>query len=144
MSDRSNRQFTRIHFTRKVRLNFYGTDYDPSRLKDLSLTGMFVLGHFNQKVGDECSVNLTQLGKTSLMFMSAKAKVAWVNDKGIAIQFVSMTYDSYMFLQTTLLYEADDPLFIGLELPDDCPFEIIDAVKPTTKKLNIFRELAIA
>jgi hypothetical protein len=37
-----------------------------------------------------------------------------------------MSFDSYMFLQVTLLYEAEEPLSIGFELPDNCPFEISD------------------
>lgn len=35
-----------------------------------------------------------------------------------------MPLDSYMLLQTILRYEAVDPLEIGLQIPDDCPFEI--------------------
>jgi len=130
-TSKDGRQFTRINFTRKVRLEFNSTDYDFCQIKDLSLTGMFVFGSFEQKVGDTCIVNLCQTGPSTKLALHATATVVWTNDYGLAIQFKSMAYDSYMFLQTTLLYEAEDPIFIGLELPTDCPFEIIDIASET-------------
>jgi hypothetical protein len=39
-----------------------------------------------------------------------------------------MNNESYMYLQTTLLYEADDPLSLSREFPEDCPFELKDSV----------------
>ena len=92
---------------------------------------MFVFGFFEQKVGDTCIVNLCQTGASTKLAMHATATVVWTNDYGLAIQFKSMAFDSYMFLQTTLLYEAKDPMFIGLELPADCPFEIIEVAFET-------------
>ena len=52
--------------------------------------------------------------------------MVWTNDEGIAIEFTSMTFDSYMFLQVALLSEVEDPLPLVIELPEECPFEIID------------------
>ncbi len=47
-----------------------------------------------------------------------------ISYKGMAIKFATMSNDSYMFLQATLLYGAEEPFAMGLELPDKCPFEI--------------------
>ena len=127
MNTASNRRYTRIQFDRKVNLIFQGYDYGAAQIKDLSLSGMYVYGYYNQLEGDECTVILTQTGISSVLALDATAKVAWTEDEGIAIQFTAMTFDSYMFLQTSLLYEAENPLIIGMELPDNCPFTIIDA-----------------
>jgi len=142
MTTQNKRQFTRIHFTRKVRLQFDGTDYEFCQIKDLSLTGMFVFGSFKQKVGDTFIVNLCQTGASTKLAMNATAKVVWINDYGLAIQFKSMAFDSYMFLQTTLLYEAENPLFIGLELPEKRPFEIIEAASETPKETDNFQDFS--
>ena len=66
--------------------------------------------------------------------MQALAKVVRVTDEGLAIEFTKMTFDSYMYLEVVLLYEAQQPLFIGLELPDDSPFQIIDEKPELPKK----------
>lgn len=126
MGVKKKRQFTRIQFNREVLLKFYEGEYAPRRLKDLSLTGMYVFGSFNQQCGDICQAHLFQKSVSTLLEIHASAKVIWINDEGLAIQFTSMAYDSYMYLQTTLLYEAGNPLLMGLELPDNCPFELID------------------
>ena len=126
MVESKKRKFSRIHFDRHVKLDFSDGSFDACRINDLSLTGMFVIGFFKQNVGENCIVNLFQKGISSNLSLQASAKVARRNDEGIAIEFTSMSFDSYMFLQVTLLYEAEEPLSIGLELPDNCPFEISD------------------
>lgn len=120
------RKFTRIHFDRQVNLDFFTDSYDSCQIKDLSLTGMYVLGSFQHHVGEHCLLNLIQTGSSSGLSLLASAKVIRKDDEGIAIEFSSMSSDSYMFLQVILLYEAEDPLFVGVELPENCPFEILD------------------
>lgn len=120
----SKRRFIRVDIVQQARLDFEDTSYDPCQIKDLSLTGMFVSGSFNQQPGDICTIRYSQTGSSSHFYFKATAKIVRAADDGIAIDFKSMPLDSYMLLQTTLLYEALDPLEIGLELPEDCPFEI--------------------
>jgi hypothetical protein len=62
----------------------------------------------------------------AVLTIRAMAKVVREDKDGVAIQFTSMMYDSYMFLQIILLYEAPDPFAISLEYPDNCPFEILE------------------
>lgn len=126
MSEFKRRRFARIIFHRHGELEFPDSKYTDCQIKDLSLTGMYVFGSFQQQVGEHCLVKLYQKGQASELALLADAKVVRTGDKGLAIDFTSMSFDSYMFLQVTLLYEADEPLYIGLELPDDCPFQITD------------------
>jgi hypothetical protein len=88
------------------------------------LTGMFVCGSFYQQIGDECTVRYTRIYNTSGFSFQFKASVVRTATDGIALKFLSMPADNYMQLQTSLLYDAVDPLAVGLELPDDCPFDI--------------------
>ena len=119
------RLFTRIQFDRQVHLEFVERNYENCQLKDLNLTGMFVFGTFTRQVDETCFLVLDQKGESSDLSLQASARVVRTTDDGIAIAFTSMTFESYMFLQATLLYEAGDPITIGLEFPENCPFEII-------------------
>lgn len=126
----TERKFIRVEIIQQARLDFENISYDPCRIKDLSLTGMFICGDFQQQVDDECIIRYCQTCTSSYFYFKARARVVRTTAEGLAIEFVSMPLDSYMLLQTTLLYEAVDPLEIGLQLPEDCPFEItIEASK---------------
>lgn len=126
MSDVSKRQFTRINFTREVMLDFQGTSYSPCRIKDLSLGGMYVFSGIAESDGACCDLAFKQTGPSSDLVIRATARVVRKDKDGIAIEFTSMAYDSYMLLQMILLYEAKDPLTVSLEYPTICPFEIRD------------------
>ena len=121
-----NRKFSRISFDHQVSLEFINSRHDNCQIKDISLTGLFVNGFFQQQVGENCIINLVQKGVSITLSLAALAKVVRKSYDGIAIKSTAMSFDSYMYLQTSLLYEADEPIVIGLELPNDCPFKIID------------------
>lgn len=140
----SKRKFIRVDFVQQARLDFQDIGYDPCRIKNISLTGMFVYGSFKQQVGEECIIRYSQTCTSSHFYFKATAKVARIMSDGIAIEFTSMPLDSYMLLQTTLLYEAVDPLAIGLELPENCPFEItIEISRKPEEKGSLKPPLAI-
>ena len=121
------RKFTRIHFDRLVNLGFTDNSYDHCRIQNLSISGMFAIGTFQQQIGENCHIDLVQKGISTNLTLRASAKVVWTNDEGVAVEFTSMTFDSYMFLQTTLLCEVENPLSIVCEFPDNCPFQITDS-----------------
>ena len=133
MPETLKRSFSRIEFHRHVTLEFASTNYENCEIKDLSLTGMFVLGSFSQHGGEKCVVHYCQKGKATDVCLQAMAEVVRVTEEGLAIEFTEMTFDSYMYLEVVLLYEARQPLVIGLELPDDSPFSIIEE-KPELPK----------
>ena len=96
------RRFARIIFQRHVSLDFLYDKYEDCQIKDLSLTGMFLLGSYHQQVGEHCVVKLFQKGEASDLALKADAKVVRLTEEGVAVDFISMTFDSYMFLQVTL------------------------------------------
>ena len=124
MSEIRKRRFTRINFSREAVLDFQGKTYCPCRIKDLSLSGMYVFSRFAESEGTCCQVVLRQVGPGSNLTIKAAARVVREDKEGMAIEFTSMAFDSYISLQVILLYEADDPFFISLEYPDNCPFEL--------------------
>ena len=132
-----HRKFSRIHFDRLVKLDFSRERY-YSKVKNLSLTGVFITGNFQKYDGKYCLVNLYQTEKSTNLKLSlrASAKVVRKNDKGIAIEFVSMSLESYMFLQSTLIDDAEAALVIRQELPENYPFKITNDL-PLSPETNI-------
>jgi hypothetical protein len=141
MSHLQKRKFSRIQFERKVFLDFFTERHDHCRIKNLSLTGMCIAGSFRQNIGEYCLINLEQKGVTSDLSLRALGKVVRKDNSEIALEFTSMTFESYMYLQVTLLYEADEPMIIGLELPENCPFKLIDGNETIQENYNSFQTL---
>ena len=56
--------------------------------------------------------------------LTLECDVVRVNDDGIALEFISMGHESFLFLQTTLLYEAEDPMRLGAEFVQSITFEL--------------------
>ena len=126
MSTVDKRRFSRIDLAQEASIKFQGQNYDHCLIRDLSLTGMFVLGNFSQHVGEKCLIKYSQTTATSHFYFKAAAMVVRSDAEGIGIEFTSMPLNSYMLLETTLLYESQDPVSIGLQLPESCPFKIIE------------------
>lgn len=139
MNNVSNRRFSRVRFTRTARLDFQGVSYFPCKIRDLSLSGMYVFSRFAESAGACCQVLFTQAGPGSVLTIRAMAKVVREDKDGVAIQFTSMMYDSYMFLQIVLLYEAQDPFTISLEYPDNCPFELLEQDTISPGKSDVYQ-----
>lgn len=134
MPSADNRKFCRIDLTQEAGIKFPGNDYEPCFIQDLSLTGMFVLGNFSSHVGEKCLIKYSQKTASSHLYFKAAAKVVWSGDKGIGIIFTSMPLNSYMLLETTLLYESRNPVSVGLQLPESCPFKIIEKLSEDPEK----------
>lgn len=123
---KAKRKYNRVKIVQEAWLYFKGSNYGPCRIRDINLTGLFVYGPFHQRTGDECILGYSEERTASNCYFKAKARVVRTKIDGIALEFKSMPLDSYILLQSTLLYEAADPLTIVYDLPADCPFIITD------------------
>lgn len=100
------REYARVPFKRYVDIEFISDTYGHCQVKDLSLNGMFIIGKFKNYEGKLCIISLEQNVSTTELSLSALAKVVRQDEKGMAIQFSSMTFESYIYLQVFLLHEA--------------------------------------
>lgn len=129
------RRYFRIHFERQVQLDFSAELYDDCLVNNISLGGMFVTGKFPHQVEDQCYVNITQTSKTSYFTFRSLAEIVRQDDHGIALEFVSMSFESMVLLELIMLYE---PREISSEtekkLPADLPFEIREEEIPLFDK----------
>ncbi|MGB5687509.1 MAG: PilZ domain-containing protein [Candidatus Electrothrix sp.] len=124
MNNKKARKYTRVDFQRDVHLSFDGKKYVHHTVSDLSLGGMYVKGKFEQQKGDICTVELSDPDKDFGIELRARCTVVRVRDNGIALEFISMGQESFLFLQTTLLYEAEDPMQLGTEFVKAVSFEV--------------------
>lgn len=125
--EQERRNSSRIQLNRQAKLDFNAKVYAEGLIQDLSLTGMFVHGDFQQTEGDHCVVNLVQEGKHSYLSLESSAQVVRKDDKGVAIAFTSMPVESLMLLQMILhCEEGAESLGCGIESFDNLPFKVHD------------------
>jgi len=125
IKSKNRRKFHRINIDGQVNLDFIDDVYKDCLIKNLSLTGMFVIGNFQQRYAENCSINIFHKTKSNNINLQASAEVVWGDDEGIAFKFTSMTFDSYMMLVSTLINNAEQPAIILREFPKNCPYEIM-------------------
>jgi hypothetical protein len=123
MKVQNRRNFYRINFDGMANVEIGNENYDCCQVKNLSLTGMFVKGNFQQQVGD-CLINLFHKEKCGNNSLQASGEIVWSNDEGVDLKFTTMSFENYILLQTTLINKAEQPATILRELPKDSPFEI--------------------
>jgi len=127
MSEQEKRRFVRIHFERQVQVDFFTEFYDNCQIKNLSFGGLFVSGKFPHTVDDQCYVNLAQTSKTTSLTLKALAKVIRRDDEGIALEFVSMSFESLLSLEMVILYqEREKSADTDIQLPENVPFKICE------------------
>lgn len=123
----TSRRFTRVNLSQPVRLDFGDRQYEQQFIRTLSLSGMYVTGNFEQQAGDICTIELSQSGASaSKVDLRARGSVVRLYDDGMALEFISMNHDSMLFLQTLLLYAADDPMVFGSEFIKNISFKLED------------------
>ena len=116
-----------IQYNRHAKLSFKTKVYKESSIQNLSLTGMFVQGVFQQNDGDHCVVNLVQKGKYSCLSLEASAQVVRMEENGVAIEFTSMSLESLMLLQMILSCDdGDESLSREIQSFDNLPFKVHD------------------
>lgn len=116
---KDNRRFTRVIFSRTAKLILSADTFEEEYVHDLSLGGLFLEGQYDVQPGDQCELELHETGRHSCLILQFKTRVVRVDPHGIALEFLDMPADSYMFLQTMVLYSTDDPYGVSLEFLED-------------------------
>ena len=116
------RRHTRVVFTRTVRLSINDSLVGEFPALNLSMGGLFIDNSLLADVVDgECQLELHEKGEHSSLILKFSAKVVRVEPSGIAVAFTDMEDDSFMFLQTMVLYASDDPIGIAEDFLEDFP-----------------------
>lgn len=119
--NKNKRSYARVIFHRTARLILHGKTFEQQKIRNLSIIGLFLEGKFDAAIGDLCSIELHETGHHSCLILTFSAKVARVEQDGLGLEFLEMKPDSYMFLQTMILYATKDPLGVAEEFLEDFP-----------------------
>ena len=137
MSEHEKRSHARNDFERQVQIEFFTEVYDKCQVENISLGGIFVTGKFPDNLDDKCYINFTQTSKETCLTFQALTQVVRQDDKGIALKFTSMSFESLLSLEMVLLYqEREKSPDSELKLPKDLPFEIIEKTSCIPYKYN--------
>ena len=123
MDERDRRRFSRINMRWAVRLDFGLKEYKRF-VDNVSLSGLYIEGTFQQLIGDICLISLKQSCLFEDDAVQAVGYIARISEYGIAVEFSSMKLDSFFFLQTALYSKAVDPVMLGKEFLSNNIFEL--------------------
>lgn len=112
------RRYSRVEVNCKAMLLVDNKKYKPEKIFNLGLGGVCMLYKSDLSPGDKCDFEIIDAASGTYTY---KARVAWKTEDRLALEFVDMDSDSYFFLQTTVLYHADDPLNVAEEFEEDFP-----------------------
>jgi hypothetical protein len=113
------RRHERVPFTRSVKV--FGTRKSLGQYpaKNLSMGGMFIEGDFITPVGEECRLELHETGSHSSLILMFSGKILRRDRDGVGVAFTEMERDSFMFLQTMVLYSSNDPAGVAESFLED-------------------------
>lgn len=107
------RKSIRVIFTRNVKVVIGDVSQGLYPIRNLSIAGLYIEGKFEIVPGAPCRLELHETGRNSSLILTFHATVVRVEDQGIAVEFDEMEEDSFMFLQTMVLYSSDDPIGVA-------------------------------
>jgi len=107
------RKHTRVIFTRSVKVFIQDKLHGQFPARNLSLGGLFIEGDINIPVGGDCRLELHETGNRSSLILNFCGTVRRREKDGVGVLFTSMEDDSFMFLQTMVLYSCDDPIGVA-------------------------------
>ncbi len=124
MEEKNRRRFSRINIQWDVQLDFGTVVYKPF-VDNVSLGGVYIEGDFQQvMIGDVCTIILKQSGVLAKEAIHAVGSIARISEHGMAVEFLSMKLNSFVFLQTSLFYKSSEPVLLGKEFIESNIFEI--------------------
>ncbi len=113
------RRHSRVVFTRTVRLFDGDAKLGEYAVRNLSIGGLFLEGASDVEPGRMLRIELHETGQTSSLILNFYGRTTRVGAGGIAVEFVEMEDDSFMFLQTMVLYASDDPIGVAENFLED-------------------------
>lgn len=121
MDSQERRRYSRVAVHRGGWLSGQNKKQRFDQVRNLSMGGACLQGRNKLQPGDFCKLELHEDGRHSTRIIKLCGRVIRASSDDVAIQFVQMDLESYMFLQTMVLYNAVDPLGIVSEFQEEFP-----------------------
>ncbi len=119
MSSDEKRRFTRINFETELKVCVEDTTIRSTRMRNVSLGGIFIITDKKVPVGKPCSVNIDLVGPSTRLHMELEGEVVRQEEDGIALVFTKTDADSLIYLKHFIRIHADDPNIIDREYYDE-------------------------
>lgn len=113
------RRHARVDFSRSVNLVAGNRPQGAYPARNLSLSGLYLEGDFDVPVGECCRLELHDTNSTTCQLYGFSGRISRRDERGIGVEFTSMGRESLMFLQTMVLYCADDPIGAASEFHEE-------------------------
>jgi hypothetical protein len=113
------RKHIRVIFTRSVKVFIQDQPQGQFPARNLSLGGLFIEGDVNIPLGGDCRFELHETGRRSSLILNFCGTVLRKEKDGVGVRFTKMEDDSFMFLQTMVLYSSDDPIGVAEHFLED-------------------------
>ena len=131
---RDRRRHSRVAFNHSAWLTVQNKRHSFDQMADLSMGGACIKGVAPLKPGDICDLELHEEGRHSCRIAKYCSRVIRKGGNKLALEFVDMDADSYMYLQTMILYHAEDPFDVVDDFQDDFP---LDSFEQCTEKRQL-------
>lgn len=115
------RRYSRVVFDCSGWLTAHDKRQHFEQVCNLSMGGACLHGPTSLRSGDMCDFELHEAGLRFCRIVKFCARVIWTGSNKLALEFVHMDVENYMFLQTLVLYNTDDPLGAVTEFQDTFP-----------------------
>lgn len=113
------RRYARVDCNRSVRIVGRQKALGLYTVTNLSLGGIFIQGDIDIPIGEECCLEMRQTSERASVLLAFSGKIIRREHNGVGVAFVTMDRDCFMFLQTMVLYSADDPNKIAENFSED-------------------------
>lgn len=121
VDEAKRRRYSRVKMDCSAWLTINNTRQKIGRIYDLSMGGVCIVSKSPLEPGDNCDFELHESKQGSGRVYHYSARTVWEKADRFALKFVDMDSDSYFYLQTIVLYHADDPLDVAEEFQEDFP-----------------------
>ena len=103
------REFTRVQVAMEVRVSALGRNILSREMKNISMSGMFLVAAENFPTGTGCQLTILLGGRGSQERIDINGKVVRVTQEGMAFHFEEILgVESYNHLRNLVLYNAPD------------------------------------
>lgn len=101
------RKFSRVSFRVDATIKTAGRQFHGD-VKDLSMSGMFMLTNERLQLGDPVDISIALTGTSPEISVNFNGEVSRIDETGIGFTFKMMDLDSYTHLKNIIAYNIDD------------------------------------
>jgi c-di-GMP-binding flagellar brake protein YcgR len=109
------RKYTRVDFETTIKVATASTEVLATRIRDISLGGLFIVTDEPLPMGAHCTVCLDLKGPASLLEIKVEGEVVRVEEDGVGLVFTKIDADSLIHLHHIVKIHAQDPTRIDSE-----------------------------